>query len=70
MIEQADTNGQIDLLELGFIFGVSKIDPTVGVIKADYVTKTLEGSNKNKNVYPIELVPCNELIEGDTYEEQ
>ena len=57
---------QIDLVELGFIFGVTKIDPTIGVIKADYITKTSEG----KKYYPIELVPCNELIEGENYNGQ
>ena len=36
--EQADSDGKIDPHDLGFFFVVRNIDPTIGVIKAQYVT--------------------------------
>lgn len=58
MTTMARENQEVDLLELGYMFATSRIDPKVGRLVANQVTWT-EGSDKV--VTPIELINCSEL---------
>ena len=58
----------IDLVQLGFMFAIRDVDPTIGTIHAQHTQWGAFGSGKEST--EVQLVDCRELLAGGQYEGQ
>ena len=68
MTDLAVTDGYVDLWQQGFMFAISDIDPAIGEISITVVRRNT--AMDKKEVIPLKLVNCKELLEGGQYEGQ
>ena len=59
---------EIDLWQLGFMFAIEDIDPSIGRIEANLISWQANTSNPEST--PVTLVSCKELQAGGLYEGQ
>ena len=52
---------------MGFMFAIQNVDPRVGRFKVEHI---LKGANRDYEVQPIQMVDCDEFIDGNAYEGQ
>ena len=60
-----DEQGIIDLWKLDFFFAVEKVDPKAGRL---FVEQVLWSQGEDKNRIEIEMVECDEYLEGGSLE--
>ena len=68
MIQQLQQDKSIDLWKLKFMFAFQEIDPSIGRVRLEQVSRF--DTNKIQETVPLQLVDCKELldeIDGTNY---